>query len=448
LTTDSIRCQIKKEKNHTRDVKGSVMRSLARFSRRSSAESAAIVLLCVALVAFAACSNCCKNGECGKKPENGGKGGNQIPETTEAPSGSLCLENALQVVQLESMRTKARKRIVARRQLAAEDAQRFRAEIDLLGAQLKRELGDETRLEMHLTAIERAPETLSRPQRALMAEVTRLQRHGELDGTNLDRRITEIKFKRSPAITGSDPVPPGGAAGYEAILGDEKPPTPAEPDGGLTPFCSGTLIGPNWILAAAHCAPEVGDVARVGATDPNSGEAREIVRTCTHPDYVEDELHHDAVLVQLAASTTSDPVPVVDIEQSPGLDQPPGLAALFGFGKSDYTTAEDGILHRGDVPLVEGSECNHEAFDPELMICAGGEYEGEYRGPCEMDSGSGLLACVAPGGCETSPDSWRVIGVTNFIVGACLGQPGVFARVSAIDEWIDEVLADDPGPNP
>ena len=418
-----------------------------RQFHRLSVLSAVIVLLCAAFLALVVCTN----------GGNGENGPNQPAGTRGATTGNLCLENSVPEDELESMRTRARADITTRRRMAREDVRRSQTDIDQLAEQLKAELGDATLLDRRMRAIERAPEAHSEPQRALVTRLReRQRREGPLDERVLQEEVIDIEFYFGlKAIFGGKPGAPEGASSYTVMLGTPKGPVGAGGEvGALAPHCGGTLIGSNWILAAAHCPTKEGNFARVGATNPEDGEARRVLWTCSHPEYVgEPPYRHDAVLIQIADSAADDPVPLVDLGETPNIDQPPAIATLFGYGKSDSTRAEEGKLHHAELPMVDGSECNVEDFDSELMICAGGKYKAEdeerakYRGACEMDSGSGLLACTAPGGCGTSPDSWRLIGVASNSVGGCRGQPAVFTRVSAIGQWIDKVLAQAPPPS-
>ncbi|KAK5910341.1 hypothetical protein CesoFtcFv8_004184 [Champsocephalus esox] len=67
------------------------------------------------------------------------------------------------------------------------------------------------------------------------------------------------------------------------------------------------------------------------------------------------------------------------------------------------------------------------------MVCAGGD---GVVGGCNGDSGGPL-------NCQNSEGTWEVHGIASFVSGlGCnfVKKPTVFTRVSAFNDWIDEVM--------
>jgi len=116
---------------------------------------------------------------------------------------------------------------------------------------------------------------------------------------------------------------------------------------------------------------------------------------------------------------------------------------VAGWGKDEVDGSFQFIPKQVDVPLVDDSSCeaslqaalnqqragagNNFRLHPS-EICAGGEVG---KDACTGDGGSPLV-------CQATSGRWTVVGLVTWGVGCASHVPGVYARVSAFQQWINE----------
>ena len=214
-------------------------------------------------------------------------------------------------------------------------------------------------------------------------------------------------------------------------------------------FCGGTLIAPDVVLSAAHCAGGKYNVI-IGRHDfrTDDGDDVEIDLELSHPDYDDDTTDNDFMLLFLERSTTEDvEYPIV----SPDVVPVSTKVTTLGWGDTDIDDEEtafpDELMHV-EVSTISNEECDAsksdaDGYDPkddnyhnqitENMLCA--EHQ-ERKDACSGDSGGPLVI-------RSSSGADSLVGVVSWGISCAHDDfPGVYARVSAQYSWIQQQVCD------
>lgn len=205
-------------------------------------------------------------------------------------------------------------------------------------------------------------------------------------------------------------------------------------------ICGGSLVHKDYVLTASHCVTNflgvpgnleknpidvVMGIRRLGAAN---GERLAVEKIAAHPQY-------DIALLKLKSSATTTPVEVL----APGtrLADPRTMATVTGWGVTSEYGNSSRWLREVTVPIVSTPVCKraYTYHDQVGEICAGFNQGG--KDACQGDSGGPLFVAQRNGG-------HIQVGVVSYGQGcARRGFPGVYARVSAVHNWIDETIAND-----
>lgn len=195
--------------------------------------------------------------------------------------------------------------------------------------------------------------------------------------------------------------------------------------------CGASLIAPNVLLSAAHCQGFIEEVL-VGAfnrlDETAAGtEKFTIAEEVPHPNYSENAIDYDYMVMRLDGSSSHDPV---------SLDN--GSTNLLGNG-SELTVMGWGALSQGgnlanelqevDVDVDVGCGNYSPSSITERMFCAGRSSGNTYYDSCQGDSGGPII----------HKGLGVQVGVVSWGQGCAQpGFPGVYAKVSDQIDWINE----------
>jgi secreted trypsin-like serine protease len=252
----------------------------------------------------------------------------------------------------------------------------------------------------------------------------------------------------------------GGAGSAGAVVGGKPVPAGqfayvANVQVGGAFGCTGTLIGPEWVLTAGHCGSATGSLSMglvpsqtawpasayrvvLGTpyADGHGGESHAVTQLVVDSDYfVTNGSGNDVTLMKLDTASKVAPVKIAAVGERDSW-RAGVLATIAGFGTTsdDPGAAPPAQMQWAKVPITTddycaqaypggaGSVADDGSFDPKTMLCAG--YPQGGTDTCEGDSGGPLLVPERDG-------SLRLVAATSFGNGCAKpGKPGVYARLA------------------
>lgn len=210
--------------------------------------------------------------------------------------------------------------------------------------------------------------------------------------------------------------------------------------------CGGTIIHENWILTASHCfSNRAGNLnsqgkmydhyvrVNYGGTSRSDGSMTQVVgdEVYVHKDFSFGTLKNDIALIYLKTPLTfGSGVQAACLRDDTAKVETGSECTVSGWGTTSSGGSTPDKLKETTVPIL--ADCiNNRGVDLTTQLCAGNKPSWSPTDSCQGDSG-GPLAC---------PDNnaYYVEGVVSYGDGCAKRDlPGVYTRVSAFKDWIQD----------
>jgi len=254
------------------------------------------------------------------------------------------------------------------------------------------------------------------------------------------RAVASRRAVARPAIIGGHPAAAGSFPSL-AFIADKR-------SAREVALCSGTVVAPNLVLTAGHCAENL----ETGLGDPPSGY-RVVTGTVDWNDTTDRQISGvsrvlvfpsfetggpllgwgDAALLVLSTPTTAPPIPVASASES-GLWQPGSTATIAGWGRTHYRQKGVSETLQWATTVVQSPEwCeSYEDFHPHGELCVI-DAPADETGGCEGDSGGPLLA--------DSSGALVEIGIVSRGFEECsTDAPTIFTRSELVFPWVHRLI--------
>jgi secreted trypsin-like serine protease len=213
-------------------------------------------------------------------------------------------------------------------------------------------------------------------------------------------------------------------------------------------LCTGTVVAPNVVLTAAHCAEDVRTGARFSASGyavvtgnvdfaASSRQVLGVSLTVVYPSFDRFDAAGDAALLILSTPTTAPPIALASRRSSAARVAAGRYALMTGWGETFAGGPPPRELRWAHTTVQSTSYCRAHTrlFLAREELCTL-DAPALHTDACFGDSGGPLLGAV--------PGSGEVIelGVASHLYTQCLpSSPAVYTRADLISGWVGDWIA-------
>ncbi len=202
--------------------------------------------------------------------------------------------------------------------------------------------------------------------------------------------------------------------------------------------CSGTLVAPNVVVTAGHCAAGCAKRVFVGPDVNKAGDVMRVSKAVRHSDYGKGGRHNDLTVLILERDVDSAKATPREIAPAGVIDKT-FYVRVAGFGNTDVmSTRGYGIRRMVDVPIAT-ADCArnpgaHPGYgcDEGLELVAGAPFLD--KDSCNGDSGGPAYVLYE--------GAWYLAGATSRPTAGSsrpCGDGGIYVRLDEYSDWIRSV---------
>jgi len=211
-------------------------------------------------------------------------------------------------------------------------------------------------------------------------------------------------------------------------------------------FCGGSIIDANWILTAQHCVNNGGGgisapafVEAGSTTLTGSGQVRTVSEVYVYPGYVDTAQGKDVALLRLSSpldltGANAKAIPILTAaDATAGYANAGVTSRVTGWGTLSSGGSSPDVLQTVDVGIVSNAAAQT-AYKRETITADQLAAASPGKDSCQGDSGGPLTVLKG---------STRVLaGVVSWGYGcADPAYPGMYARVSSFESWINSTMS-------